>query len=113
MDNDVSHMEPGWSREQSRGFRDPSRKLLRAIRRYQALEKAKITGKLVSKYWVLEYRFWSAVTGAEIDLNCQIGGGLLIPHPKGIVIHPDSIIGVNCLIFQQVTLAAGKGGYQS
>jgi serine O-acetyltransferase len=28
-----------------------------------------------------------------------------MPHPNGIVIHPDSTLGVNCLVFQQVTLA--------
>jgi serine O-acetyltransferase len=50
------------------------------------------------------------VTGAEIPLNAQIGGGLLIPHPNGIVIHPGVEIGPNCLIFQQVTLGSGKGG---
>ena len=44
------------------------------------------------------------MTGADIPLNCQIGGGLLIPHPNGIVIHPDAKIGVNCLVFQQVTI---------
>jgi serine O-acetyltransferase len=43
-------------------------------------------------------------------LNCRIGGGLLITHPNGIVIHPDATIGVNCLIFQQVTIGAGNGG---
>ncbi len=36
---------------------------------------------------------------------CNLGGGLLIPHPNGIVIHPKSEISNNCLIFQQVTLA--------
>ena len=46
------------------------------------------------------------MTGAEIPLTCQIGGGLLIPHPNGIVIHPDAKIGVNCLIFHQVTLGS-------
>jgi serine O-acetyltransferase len=30
----------------------------------------------------------------------------LIPHPNGIVIHPDAKIGVNCLIFHQVTLGS-------
>jgi serine O-acetyltransferase len=44
------------------------------------------------------------VTGADIPINCQIGAGLLIPHPNGIVIHPDAKLGVNCLIFQQVTI---------
>lgn len=31
---------------------------------------------------------------------------MLIPHPNGIVIHPDAKIGVNCLIFHQVTLGS-------
>ena len=59
---------------------------------------------------MLRYRFWSAVTGADIPINCVIGGGLLIPHPNGIVIHPDAAIGPNCLLFQQVTLGQGKNG---
>lgn len=35
---------------------------------------------------------------------------MLLPHPNGIVIHPQAVIGPNCLIFQQVTLAVGDGG---
>jgi serine O-acetyltransferase len=30
----------------------------------------------------------------------------LIPHPNGIVISPDARIGVNCLIFHQVSIVA-------
>ncbi len=55
---------------------------------------------------MLRHRFWSVVTGADIPLNAAIGGGLLIPHPNGIVIHPGARIGPNCLIFQQVTIGA-------
>ena len=47
------------------------------------------------------------VSGAEIALNCQIGGGLAHPHPNGIVIHPAATIGPNSLIFQQVTIGHG------
>jgi serine O-acetyltransferase len=47
------------------------------------------------------------VTAADIPLNCQIQGGLLLPHPNGIVIHPDAVIGPNCLILQQVTIVSG------
>ena len=36
----------------------------------------------------------------------QIAGGLLIPHPNGIVMHADVKIGPNCLIFQQVTIGS-------
>jgi serine O-acetyltransferase len=57
------------------------------------------------------HRFWSVVAGADIPLNTQIGGGLLLPHPNGIVVHPDVRIGPNCLLFQQVTIgSAGKDG---
>jgi len=34
-----------------------------------------------------------------------------LPHPNGIVIHPDVRVGPNCLIFQQVTIGTrGSGG---
>ena len=37
----------------------------------------------------------------------------MIPHPNGVVIHPDVRIGPNCLIFQQVTLGHRYGGVPS
>jgi serine O-acetyltransferase len=106
----VSAEIPDWSREAPRRFWDPSRKLLRAIRHYQRLQTrrgpiAALTRKLI----ILRHRFWSIVTGADVPLGCHIGGGLLMPHPNGIVIHPDAKIGVNCLIFQQVTIGTGNG----
>lgn len=61
-------------------------------------------GAIRRRVAVLRHRFWSVVTGAEIPLGSRIAGGLLIPHPNGIVIHPDAVIGPNCLLFQQVTL---------
>lgn len=105
MSEPISHDIPDWSRERPERFWAPGRRLLRAVRGYAAARTR------VGRVWhVLWYRFWSVVTGAEIPLNGSIGGGLLIPHPNGIVIHPAAVIGPNCLIFQQVTIAAGKGG---
>jgi serine O-acetyltransferase len=109
----ISAEIPDWSREDPKRFWDPSRKLLLAIRRYQYWKaKGGLISVFVCKWLVLRHRLWSVVTGADIPLNCRIGGGLLIPHPNGIVIHPDAQIGVNCLIFQQVTLGTrgGRGG---
>lgn len=101
----VSADVPDWSREQPRRFWDPGPKLVRAIRRYQKWQKRDgLASLLLRKLSVLPYNFWTIVTGAEIPLNCEIGGGLLIPHPNGIVIHSNARIGVNCLIFQQVTI---------
>ena len=96
-----------WSREKPQQFWDPGRKLLASIRGYQRWHgKNGIAANVMLKWLVLRHRFWSAITGADIPLNCNIGGGLLIPHPNGIVIHPDAQIGVNCLIFQQVTIGS-------
>lgn len=109
---EISAEIPDWLREKPKRFWDPSRRLLRTIRKYQTLNSSEIgfLAKIARNYWVFSYRFWSVVTGAEIDLLCSIGGGLLIPHPNGIVIHPATVIGPNCLIFQQVTLGQKNGG---
>jgi serine O-acetyltransferase len=98
---------PDWQREMPQKFWDPSRKLLASIRTYQSYnKKSNLYSKLLCKVCVLRHRFWSAVCGADIPINANIGGGLLMPHPNGIVIHPDAIVGVNCLILQQVTLTS-------
>lgn len=112
MDNlkpEISSEVPDWSREAKRkGGWDPSRALLKSIRAYQ-----NASGPLRSvtkKVAVLRHRLWSIVTGADIPLNSSIGGGLLLPHPNGVVVHPYARIGVNCLIFQQVTIGATEHG---
>lgn len=105
----ISAHEPDWAREAPHGANPvASVALLKAIRDYQR-PGGRFTGLLRRKWSVLRHRFWSVVTGADIPLNTRIGGGLLLPHPNGIVIHPDCEIGPNCLIFQQVTLGARNG----
>lgn len=109
----VSSEVPDWSREYKTAFQwEPSRSLLASIRDFQrfSLSSNLFNRIILRKIADLRHRFWSVVTGADIPLNCQIEGGLLIPHPNGIVIHPEVIIGPNCLIFQQVTIGA-KGEF--
>ena len=107
----ISAQTPDWSREKPQGFWDPGRKLLLTIRRYQYWRgKGGMFALCICKWLVLRHRFWTLITGAAIELNSHIGGGLLIPHPNGIVIHPNATIGVNCLIFQQVTIGSRGPG---
>ncbi len=102
----ISATEPDWSREDVRTFWDPGQKLLRAVRRYQAARnRGGVGARIASKYWALNHLWWSTICQSEIHLNTQIGGGLRLTHPTGIIIHPDARIGVNCMIFHQVTLA--------
>jgi serine O-acetyltransferase len=104
----VSATEPDWSREHKAFWAwVPSKSLLASIRLYQQSQQFSFVARwLVGKLATLLHRFWSVVTGADIPITTKIGGGLLIPHPNGIVIHPDVVIGPNCLIFQQVTIGA-------
>lgn len=98
--------QPDWGRETPMaGVWSPARSLMAALRSHQFhRERRGPVHRVLRQLATLRHRFWSAVTGADIPLNCQIGGGLLLPHPNGIVIHPQARIGVNCLIFQQVTI---------
>ena len=111
-ENCISAELPDWGREKIIPLAwQPDRRLLRSIRGYQSTRsRGGISALILSRYWVLVYRFWSAVCGADIPINTKIEGGLAIPHPNGIVIHCDSQIGPNCLILQQVTLAGDEKG---
>lgn len=94
------------SRETVRNFWDAGPKLLRAVRRYQAAKaRGGLFGGAAAKYWVLVHRFWSVMTQSELHLNMRIDGGLRMPHPTGIIVHPDAVIGPNCQLMHQVTLA--------
>ncbi|WP_425097892.1 serine O-acetyltransferase [Tropicibacter sp. S64] len=105
-DEQVSAQVPDWSREDVRRFWDPGQKLLRALRRYQAAQaRGGVLAAISRKYWALNHLFWSTICQTELHLNTEVGGGLRLTHPTGIIVHPDAKIGVNCMIFHQVTLA--------
>jgi len=102
---------PDWSREKKRLLQwAPPQSLLASIRAYQRHAASNMPwAGLMRRLCVLRHRFWSVVTGADIPLNSNIGGGLLMIHTNGIVIHPRASIGPNCLIFQQVTIGTASG----
>jgi len=106
----VSSREADWSREMPRKFWDPSRKLLKAIRKYQLYkQKGGFVSSFISKIYVLKHLFWSTISGANVPINSKLGGGLIIPHANGIVIHQAVELGVNCLVHQQVTIGVKRG----
>lgn len=105
----VSAFTPDWTRESRRPWQwTPARSLLASLRTFQRLRTARrpdlVVLRVVARW---RHRMWSAVAGTDIPLECRIAGGLLLPHPNGVVIHPDAVVGANCLLFQQVTLGSG------
>jgi len=108
-ETNISADYPDWSREKPvPGKYEPWKKLLGTIRRYQSLrEKRGFCARLFKSWTVLRHRAWSIACGSDVPINCRLEGGLMMPHPTGIVIHPDATIGPNCIIFQQVTIGTG------
>ena len=54
--------------------------------------------------------FWSIVTQSDIEPRATLGRRLMLPHPNGVVIHEDAIVGDDCMIMQQVTIGMiGEG----
>ncbi len=106
----VSADAPDWARERPREFWDPGRKLIKTLRDYNRLgEGGDPVTSIRRSLIVMRHRFWSAVTACDIPLGFNPGGGFMLPHPTGVVIHPRTIVGVNCRVMQQVTLgAAGR-----
>jgi serine O-acetyltransferase len=48
--------------------------------------------------------FWSVITQSDIAPEAKLGKGLMLPHPNGVVIHEDAVVGDDCMIMQQVTI---------
>jgi serine O-acetyltransferase len=105
----VSAQDPDWDREACRPWTwHPARQVLRSIRDYQrAKEGEGFLARTQGKLAVIRHRFWSAVSGSDVPLNSSIAGGLVLPHPNGVVLHPEARIGPNCILFQQVTIGTG------
>lgn len=50
------------------------------------------------------HRVWSVVTNTDIDIRATLSPDLKLPHPIGIVIHPEAKVGQGCMIMQHVTI---------
>ncbi len=106
-----STSEPDWEREVPMGLWDPPRRLMQTVRQYQHWkQRGGPAGWVVSRAWVVPYRFWSAVLSSDIPLNAEYGGGFQLLHGQGIVVHDRSKIGPNCLLAQGVTLGGDPAG---
>jgi serine O-acetyltransferase len=85
--------------------------LLSAIDRYQHFRKQSgILAKLAKNYFILKHLVFTVITGSDIDPSASLGERLSLPHPNGVVIHRDAVIGDDCMIMQQVTIGQVADG---
>lgn len=111
----ISAENPDWDRESKTFWQwNPPKSMLASIRAYQRHAGTHNPWHVfLRKVAVLRHRFWSVICGCDIPVTCRIEGGLLVPHPFGIVIHPEAKIGPNCLVFQHVTIGTNYRGVPS
>ena len=89
-----------------------SKLLLDAIASYQLYNnRSGVFASVARKIALLRYLFWTVVTGSDIAPTARVGARLSLPHPGGVVIHSDAVIGDDCLLMQQVTIGmVGQSG---
>jgi serine O-acetyltransferase len=65
---------------------------------------------LMRKIARARHLMWSIITQSDIDPRANLGARLMLPHPNGVVIHEDAVVGDDCMIMQQVTIGMiGEG----
>ena len=70
------------------------------------LIRLKITKrKIALPFAILSDLILSIIFGIEVARTCSIGGGLLLPHPRNIILGATSI-GKDCIIMTNVVLGA-------
>jgi serine O-acetyltransferase len=77
---------------------------------YLSRNKTNVFKKIAFRFFFEILRHYSNEYGLEITYLSKIGPGLYIPHPQGIVVHEDAVIGRNCLLSQGVTIGDLKRG---
>jgi len=75
--------------------------VLALVRLYQQTES-----RVARRILRAVHRLVQLAHACDIPLECaKIGAGLLLPHRGiGVVIHPSTVIGINCCIFHHCTL---------
>lgn len=65
-----------------------------------------LVGKVVSALLSLLMR---RIYACDIAATAELGPGLILPHPLGIVIGPGVVVGARSWVFQHVTLGGAPG----
>jgi serine O-acetyltransferase len=88
-----------------------SYRLLASIEAYQYHRaRAGIWHRAARRLARVRHLFWSLATQSDIAPQATLGRRLMLPHPNGIVIHEDAVVGDDCMIMQQVTIGMiGEG----
>lgn len=74
------------------------------------LAKDNLISKLMLNIVSTFYYFYRVYIGVDVLIGTNIGGGISMPHPLGIVISSRAVIGKSCTIHQNVTIGSNVIG---
>lgn len=73
-----------------------------------AASRGGVAGKLANVAYKLAFTFVRNFYGIEIPRTVQVGRRLCVGHQSGIVIHPNAVIGDDCIIRFNSSLAGAS-----
>jgi serine O-acetyltransferase len=86
--------------------------LIKSIHDYRKYEARRGVSAALLKRWArLRHLLWSVFTSSDIDPNATIGARLRLPHPNGVIMHRNAVIGDDCIVHQQVTIGECSDGF--
>ena len=72
---------------------------------YRLAHTLALRGGVVGRVLAGVLFWWNRhVYACSIASTARLGGGMILPHPQGIVIGPGVVVGPRCWIFQNVTI---------
>lgn len=68
-------------------------------------------GKIGRVLGLVVWRHNVRVSGCHFSMSSELGPGLYLPHPTGMVIGDGVKVGPGSTLFQNITLGTGRDGY--
>ncbi len=88
-----------------------NRSLIRSVMTYQNIcNRSGMGWEVLRLLASAQHKFWSMVTASDVHRLAHISADLDLPHPTGVVIHQDAVIGPRCMLMQQVTIGTDASG---
>lgn len=86
-------------------WRNRGERIIKNIHAFQKTEeRTGVINALCGNYYKMIHILLGLVYGSGVSLDVKIPLSTKLPHPNGVFIHGNVVIGEDCMIMQQVTI---------
>lgn len=105
----VGSLRADWAEPANRSYAPKCTLLVFRVGQYACAERRRWAVRLAWR--VMDRLYVRLLMGAELPPTIHVGSPLKLPHGgRGVIIHPDTSIEGNCMIFHRVTFAGTVDG---